>query len=184
MEMWEYEERQTQLQTEARDWLLTNYPTNAFVTLTSRAKTGMSYETAEKVFGTFAHGLKSYLFGAKSKKRISLIPFVEGYDKCSGLSKKLGLREGTHIHCLMNLPGNPIDHMAVVRGLWMNSSSVCGNPKFYCPNNNNWFLPLTTDKRRRIFANYAVKTCDTNFDAALVKFMPFSAYDLRVRPTS
>jgi hypothetical protein len=173
MEMWEYEERQTRLQEAARDWLMHCYPTNAFVTLTSSAEAGISYETAEKVFGTFAHGLKCYLFGAKSKKRINLIPVVEGYDKCHGMSKTLGLRQGTHIHCLMNLPGNPMDHMDAIRDLWMDSSGVCGDPKIHCPNNDDWFLPLDTAKKKRVFTNYALKSCETNLDAVLVKFVPF-----------
>ena len=145
---------------------------NAFVTLTSRARRGMSYEQAEKAFGTFAHSLKCHLFSAKSKKRIHMVPVVEGYSRQPGLAAKLGLREGTHIHCLMTLPGDPMAYMDVVAGLWRSSNSVCGDPAVYCPNSNNWFLELNTTEVRQIYVNYALKTCTTDTDAVLWDFVP------------
>lgn len=172
MEMLEYEEHQTQLQRVTRDWLLENYPTNTFVTLTFSAEAGVSYSDAEGAFGSFVHRLRSHLHGAKSKKLIPMVPVVEGYDKCYGMSKKLGMRESTHIHCLMNLDGNPKDLMHVVRRCWLDSSPLCGDPHIYCPNSDDWFLDLDTVKKRRIFVNYSLKTCTTNLDAVLVKFVP------------
>lgn len=172
MEFWEYEEQQTEMQSAVRDWILSDYAPNVFVTLTSRAENGMSFGTAERVFGTFAHQLKSYLFASKSKRRIPMVPIVEGTKRWHDMAIKLGMRRGTHIHCLMKLPGNAADHMEAVRRIWKNSSSVCGDPEVYCPNNNNWFLELDTATKQRVFVNYALKRCDSDTETVLWDFVP------------
>jgi hypothetical protein len=79
----------------------------------------------------------------------------------------------------MNLPGNPTEHMEAIRNLWKNSSSVCGDPHVYCPNSNKWFLELNTAKEKRIYINYALKTCATNTDAVLWKYVSVRHNDLR-----
>jgi hypothetical protein len=162
----------TEMQRQAAEWLLRGEP-NVVVTLTFDTEEGVSYKFAEEVFGTFAHKLKCHLFSKKSKKRIPMCPSVEHYGReMMWKTSAPGVRQGTHIHCLMRLPGNPMDYMEVVRKLWVSSNSLCGNPKVNCPNNDDWFKELATEESRRRMTNYALKTCGNNFDAVLVKFMP------------
>lgn len=167
----DYEEKQTKIQTDARDWLLRVEP-NVFVTLTFNSGMGVDDKCARRVFGTFAHKLKCQLFGRNSKKRIGMCPVIEGSDAEGESSNAKGRREQTHIHCLMKLPGKPMDYMEMVCRLWVESSEVCGNPKIYCPKSNDWFLEISTNEKRRALTNYVLKTCSLDIDAVLLDFVP------------
>lgn len=170
----DYEEKQTKTQTDAREWLLRVEP-NVFVTLTFKSEMGVERDYAEKVFGTFMHKLKCQLFGRNSKKRIWMCAVIEGNDAEGASSNAEGCREQTHIHCLMRLPGNPMDYMEMVSRFWVESSQICGNPKIYCPNNNNWFLEISNSEKRRALTNYVLKTCSMDIDAVLHDFVSFGS---------
>jgi len=165
----EYEQRQTELQKVTRDWLLRGEP-NVIVTLTFRSEDKVTFENAVKVFGTFAHQLKSHFFGEKSKKRIYMVPVVEGYQ--APQMEGLAADKRTHIHCLMRLPDDPSAYKGVIREVWMASSGICGDPNVYCPNNDDWFLVLDSEERKRVFTNYVLKTCGIDTEAVLWKFVP------------
>ena len=161
----------TALQVQTADWLLREEH-NVMVTLTFAGDDGVSYKFAEKAFGAFAHKLKCHLFGKKSKKRIAMCPMVEDYGtEMMWSTSPAGVRQGTHIHCLMRLPGSPKDHREVVRKLWRSSGRFCGDPKINCPISDDWYVELEEHNRERL-TNYALKKCEYNIDGVLVKFVP------------
>lgn len=167
----------TEFQQQAADWLQRGEH-NVMVTLTFSGDDGVGYKFAEKAFGTFAHKLKCHLFGKKSKKRIPMCPIVEDFGKEMVWSTSPpGVRQGTHIHCLMRLPGSPIDYKDVVRKFWRSSGRLCGDPKVNCPDRDDWFIELNSEHDRSELTHYVLKKCDDNFDGVLVMFMP-------IRPTT
>src|SRR5690606_7369534 len=118
---------------------------NVMVTLTFSGHEGVTYKGAEKVFGIFAHQLKCHLFGRNSRRRIPMCPIVEDYGaEMMWSTSPGGVRQGTHIHCLMRLPDDPLNYKEVVRQLWRASGPLCGDPKTNCPGSDDWFRPLTT----------------------------------------
>lgn len=162
----------TALQVQAADWLLREEH-NVMVTLTFSGDGGVSYKLAEKAFGTFAHKLKCHLFGRSSKKRIALCPIVEDYGtEMMWSTSPAGVRQGTHIHCLMRLPGSPMCHKDMVRRLWRASGHRCGDPRVNCPGKDDWYVEIGTDCDRVELTNYALKKCDDSTDGILVKFVP------------
>jgi len=162
----------SEFQRQAADWLL-GAEHNAMVTLTFSGEVGVSYKLAEKAFGTFAHKFKCHLFGRNSKKRISMCPVVEGFGgEMMWNTSAAGTRQGTHIHCLMRLPGCPVDYREVVRTLWRSSGKHCGDPKVNCPNRDDWFIELDDARDRDEMTNYVLKKCGDNLDGVLVMFMP------------
>lgn len=161
----------SELQLATRDFALSG-DVNVFGTFTFDAERGVGYGQAEDIFGTFIHALKCHLFGRNSKKRIHLFPVVEGYWRDQAMARRLGIREGTHIHALMNLPHDPLSYRDVVRELWMDSHSVCGDPHVYCPKSDKWFLDIRGAGLREVYAEYAVKTCAIDTDAVLWKYVP------------
>lgn len=167
----------TEFQRQAADWLL-GAEHNAMITLTFSGETGVSYNLAEKAFGSFAHKLKCHLFGANSKKRISMCPIVEDFGgEMMWSTSATGTRQGTHIHCLMRLPGCPTTHKEVVRKLWRSSGKLCADPKVNCPNRDDWFIELDDADSKNEMTHYVLKKCDDNFDGVLVMFVP-------IRPTT
>lgn len=170
MDTTEYEQQQTRLQATTRDWILRGEP-NAFVTLTFKSEAEVSFRYAEKVFGTFAHELKCQLFGKKSKKRILMVPIIEGYASKQQRAA-LTADQRTHVHSLFRFPQNPTNYKETVRQIWVGSSGVCGDPTIYCPDNERWFRELVGDETKRIHTNYALKTCGQDTEAVLWKFVP------------
>ena len=162
----------TEFQRQAADWLL-SAEHNAMVTLTFSGDAGVSYKLAEKAFGSFAHKLKCHLFGANSKKRIPMCPIVEDFGgEMMWSTSAADTRQGTHIHCLMRLPGCPMTYKEVVRKLWRSSGKWCGNPNVNCPNRDDWFIELDEEHAKNEMTDYVLKKCDDNFDGVLVMFMP------------
>ncbi len=146
------------------------------VTLTFSGDEGVTYGFAEKAFGVFAHKLKCHLFGKNSKKRIAMCPIVEDYgSEVMWSTSPAGVRQGTHIHCLMRLPGRPADHRDVVRRFWRASGARCGDPKVNCPGKDTWFVEMATQQDREKLTNYALKKCEADIDGILVKFVPTRA---------
>ncbi len=146
------------------------------VTLTFSGENGVSYSFAEKAFGAFAHKLKCRLFGRNSKKRIAMCPIVEDYGtEVVWSTSPAGVRQGTHIHCLMRLPGSVTDYKEVIRKLWRASGRLCGNPTINCPKRDDWYVEITEEHERVELTNYALKKCDDNIDGVLVKFVPILA---------
>lgn len=175
MEDTDSKKSRTALQERTAEWLLRGEH-NVMVTLTFSGDRGVSYNHAEKVFGKFAHGLKSHLFGAKSKKRIAMCPIVEDYGtEMMWSTSAAGVRQGTHIHCLLRLPGSPMDHKDVVRKLWRSSGRCCGDPKINCPNRDDWYVEMKEEHDRVELTNCALKKCEHNIDGILVKFVPIRA---------
>ncbi len=165
----------TALQVQTADWLLRGEH-NVMVTLTFSGEDGASYKFAEKAFGAFAHKLKCHLFGTNSKKRIAMCPIDEDYGtEMMWSTSSAGVRQGTHIHCLMRLPGSPMDHRDLVRKLWRSSGRRCGDPKINCPNRDDWYVEMKEEHDRFELTNYALKKCENNIDGILVKFVPIRA---------
>lgn len=165
----------TALQVQTSEWLLRGEH-NVMVTLTFSGDVGVSYTFAEKAFGTFAHKLKCHLFGKNSKKRIAMCPIVEDYGaEMMWSTSPAGVRQGTHIHCLMRLPGSPMDHKDVVRNLWRSSGRCCGDPIISCPNRDDWYVEMKEEQDRVELTNYALKKCERNIDGILIKFVPIRA---------
>lgn len=165
MDTQEYEQRQTTLQKATRDWLLRGQA-NAFITLTFRSEAGVSFSFGEKAFGAFIHDLKCNLFGEKSKKRLFVVPVIEGYV----LAKHEPNR--THIHILVKFPGDPLNYKEVVRRSWMASSRLSGDPLVYDPSNEQWFKDISDQELCRIETNYVLKTCAMDTEAILWKYVP------------
>lgn len=165
----------TDLQVQTADWLLSSEH-NVMVTLTFSGRNGVSYKFAEATFGTFAHKLKCYLFGTNSKKRIAMCPIVEGFGtEMMWSTSPSGVRQGTHIHCLMRLPGSPMDHKDVVRKLWRTSGQRCGDPIVNCPGRDNWYVEIDAEHDRTELTSYVLKKCEEDIDGILVKFVPTRA---------
>ena len=165
----------TALQVQTADWLLRGEH-NVMVTLTFSGNEGVSYKLAEKAFGTFAHKLKCHLFSRNSKRRIAMCPIVEGYGtEMMWSTSPAGVRQGTHIHCLMRLPGSPTDHKEMIRKLWQSSGRRCGDPRVNCPGKSDWYAEIGTEHDRVELTNYALKKCKDNIDGILVKFVPTRA---------
>jgi hypothetical protein len=167
--------RQTALQTVTRDWLLRGKP-NAFVTLTFRPEKGVSFNYAQRVTGTFVHGMKAEMFGEKSKKRFFVVPVIEGYVQTKHKPRR------THIHCLMKLPNDPSSYMAMIRRVWLNSSPFSGDPLVYDPDiDQNDDAGIEQHVEKKWFKNiyeaggaidYVLKTCAFDTQAILWKFVP------------
>lgn len=170
MEDSEYEERQTELQRGlASHFLQDNY--NAFITLTFRSEDSVSYDYAEKTFGRFMHALRCSLFKERCTYRMPLVPVVESYPGrplCSGAP--CDPIERTHIHCCIKLPGNPLDHKELVRKRWLGAGGVCGDPQIYCPNGEDWYIPLYTPAVMRKYVNYSLKQCCSDHQPVLWNF--------------
>ena len=170
MENHQYEQRQTKLQEATRDLILKGNPNN-FTTLTF--KENVSFKYARECYGSFASGLKRELFGWKSRKRILMFPVVESTGDGMNRATHHDIFGGRiHIHSVMGLPGNPQDHKELVLNLWMQSGGLCGNPCVYCPNSDDWFLDFDDKQKRRVMANYAVKTCANDHAGVLWDFVP------------
>jgi len=146
------------------------------VTLTFSGDEGVTYNFAEKAFGAFVHKLKCHLFGRNSKKRIAMCPIVEDYGtEMMWSTSPAGVRQGTHIHCLMRLPGSPMDYKDVVRKLWRSSGRRCGDPRVNCPGKDDWYVEIDSEHDRAELTNYALKMCEDNADGILVLFVPTRA---------
>ncbi len=171
MHITEYERSQTKLQAAIEQMILDGKP-NVFITLRPNVEDGVSFERMEKLFGIFAYKLKCKLFGRGSKKRIFMVPVVEKYAEGESFGALTKNSDGTHIHCLVHFPGDPIDYKEMVRGLWINSSNACGDPDIYCPDSEKWFTVLNTEESQRALAKYIVKTCTEDTQAVLWKFVP------------
>ncbi|WP_313231381.1 hypothetical protein [Stenotrophomonas acidaminiphila] len=170
MEDWEYEARQTELQKGlASHFLQDNY--NAFITLTFRSEGSVSYEYAEKTFGRFMHALRCSLFKERCAYRMPLVPVVESYPGrplCSGAPSDP--IERTHIHCCIKLPGNPLGHKELVQKRWLGAGGACGDPEIYCPNGEDWYIPLYTPVLMRKYVNYSLKQCCSDHQPVLWNF--------------
>ena len=177
----EYEAQQTPIQIALREWVLPTEP-NTFITLTFCDEFGVSYDQAAKAFGAFAHSIKCHFHGKNSKKRLFMFPVVEksGVEVSGSRTKR---QDGTHIHCLMQLANDPIEHIEITRLSWMMAADICGDPNIYCPEKEGWYLPMTDYGTRRKLTNYAIKSCALNTDTVLWKFVPKNR-DLRARLTS
>lgn len=166
----DYEAQQTDLQKAlARHFLQEGY--NAFVTLTFRAENSVSYLDARKVFGRFMHGARCSLYKERSTYRMPLLPVMESYPGrplCSGFP--VDPNERTHFHCCINLPGSPQDHKDLIRRAWVDASGVCGDPKIYCPNSDQWFIEIATPVEMRRYVNYSLKQCRYDHEPVLWDF--------------
>ncbi|GAB2805131.1 hypothetical protein [Dyella kyungheensis] len=160
----------TDLQRSAINWLR-EAKVNAFITYSFRKE--VSFTAAEKIFGTYAYGLKSAFFGRNSTKRFPMVPIVEKYHQGDSYAALLTPEEGIHIHCFMQLPDYPCNHKETIRELWTKSDQRCGDPAVYCPKDDGWFVEIKTSDDQDRLINYALKTCQQNTDAVLWKFVSF-----------
>lgn len=142
---------------------------NAFVTLTFCAESNLSYNRVARIFGRFLHRLKVQLFGRNSKKRLSLVPVIEKFDRDNLYRARGDLN--THVHVLIRFPGNPQEYKALVARLWKSSSRVCGDPAIYCPKDDGWFLTSKSESFSEEMAGYLTKTCTINTDAVLWQYV-------------
>lgn len=161
--------RSTQLQSMLSDWFISAAP-NVMATLTFKTELGVRQSAAEKAFKRFSAKLTAELGNRYPGKQVLLIPVVENSREQLwryGLTR-YG-REGTHIHALMKLPGDMDENRALVRKLWVKTSRViCGDPKVYCPNSNDWFIKLSTRDEQRTYIGYAVKHMQADCTGLLV----------------
>jgi hypothetical protein len=161
-----------EINTEARAWLLSRAEYNVMVTHTFRGDYGVSYEQAKRIFGLFVRRLRDELFGRRSRRRIPMAPVVEDYkEQLQQRGVEVGEREGTHIHCLMALPGPPADYKEVVRRLWEDSHESCGKPRVYCPGSDKWFLEISNAELRGVLMSYVLKRCEFDVDGLLVQYL-------------
>lgn len=166
------EARKIDLQMTTAKWLRSGNH-NAFVTLTFRDEGKVSYAYAERTFGRFINSLRGALFGKRSKRRLALVPVIEGYDRSSFYRTRNDLH--IHIHCLIQLPGTPREHMSTVAELWKGTDRRCGDPDVYCPNSNDWFLTPDSDDFKDKVTTYSLKTCGADTDAILWKYVSFGS---------
>jgi len=143
---------------------------NAFITLTFRSGMKISYNRAEKLFGRFLYKLKARVFGRNSKRRLPLVAAIEKFDKDDLYRTRDDLN--THVHVLVRFPGDPKNFKELVAGLWKSCSSVCGDPKVYCPSTDGWFrTPDSSNFGADVAASYITKTCRINTDAILWRYV-------------
>jgi len=164
--------KSTQLQSTLSDWFLLASP-NVMATLTFKTETEVRQSAAEKAFKRFSAKLTFELASRHPKKKVLLIPVVENSREQlwrRGLNS-YG-REGTHIHALMQLPGDLDENRALVRKLWIRTSrQICGGPNVYCPNSNEWFIKLSTRDEQRTYIGYAVEHMQSDCSGLLVDCM-------------
>ena len=111
-----------------------------------------------------------------------MVPVIEGYAKGQSYAALYKPSDDTHIHCLLKLPGDPLDHKEMIRKIWLASSKLSGDPNIYCPeggeegnrkgSGEGWFKLLATDDLKTVFAGYNLKTCGNELDPVLLKFVP------------
>lgn len=163
----------TDLQEAAKSWVLKRAEYNVMATFTFRKDEGVSYGEAKWMFGLFVRRLRDALWGRRSnrKRRLALVPVVEDYKEQLQRRGIVDCREGTHIHCLMALPGDPMDYKEVVHRLWVGTHPFCGEPKVYCPDSDDWYVPITNEHLRGVYAGYILKRCQFDVDGLLVQYM-------------
>ena len=162
--------RQTELQKAlAEGFLQDDY--NAFITLTYKTEGSVSYAYARRTFGRFMHAVRCSLYKETCTYRMPLVPVVESYPGrplCSGAP--YFPTERTHIHFCIKLPGNPLDHKEMIRRKWLDAGGACGDPSVYCPNGENWYIPLSEPAEIEAYVNYLLKQCCTDSEPLLLDF--------------
>jgi hypothetical protein len=148
----------TTTQTMLLDWFSAARP-NVMATLTFKGMHGVRIAAAERTFKRFSANLLSEVSATHPKAEVRLVPVVEN---SSEQLRSYGLtpygREGTHLHVLMRLPGDLVEQRERVRKLWIGSNKMlCGDPRVYCPESNDWFVELTTRAERSTYISYVVK---------------------------
>lgn len=162
----------SELQQATIDWLCDRAEHNVMVTFTFKSANGVGYGEAKWIFGLFVRRLRDRLLGRRSKRKIPMAPVLEDYrEQLQSRGLTTDVREGTHVHCLMQLPGNPMDHMDMVREVWAGSHEKCGEPTVYCPGSDLWFLPIGSEGLRATLTGYVVKRFELDVDGLLVQYM-------------
>lgn len=170
MEENQYELSQTKLQRALSEHFIKD-DYNVFVTLTFKAADSVSYHYAQKSFGRFIHAIRCSLYKESCTYRMPLVAVVESYPGRSLCSEiPYHPNERTHIHFCIKLPGNPLDQKELVRRSWLDAGGQCGDPKVYCPNSDQWFVPIATQCEMKKYVNYSLKQCRTDHEPVLWKF--------------
>ncbi|WP_456999602.1 hypothetical protein [Luteimonas sp. A534] len=164
---------QTRLQAELADWLGQGH-FNVMITLTFDSADGVSLALATKLFGKFLQRLAPIVLRKGIRNgRVPMVPIIE--DSKEQL-RELGLtmegREGTHLHVLMRLRGDdPYKYKDAIKEAWKVTGRLCGDPKIYCPDSDQWFLPLTSGALRKTYVGYVLKQQATDTLGLLVKYL-------------
>lgn len=163
----------TRLQEEMADWLYeANF--NVMVTLTFDSEDGVSHPLATKLFGKFLQRLTPIVLRRGIRNgRVPMAPIIEDSNE---QLRELGLpmegREGTHLHVLMRLRGDdPYKYKDAIAKAWKATNRLCGDPKIYCPDSDQWYLPLTSDELQKTYVGYVVKQQETDTLGLLVKYL-------------
>jgi len=164
------EYHRSRLQEATLAWLL-GTEWNAMVTFTFNGERGVSYWTASKIFGQFLTRLKHVALGRKSRRRIPMAPIVEdSKEQLRQCGLTMDGREGTHVHCLFQFPDDLGAYKEVMPDIWRGTAKVCGDPKVYCPNSTEWFLPLD-NATRDIYTGYVLKYCRVDTLGLLYQYL-------------
>lgn len=148
---------QTPNQRELAGWISkTDY--NIFATLTFKPEFGVKLRGAERAFAKFASSLAAH-FEKSGMSMPAIVPVIEGsYEQWFRLGTTFLGREGTHIHVLMQLPGEIDANRELIRKLWVQAGKrICGDPRVYCPSSNDWFKEITTAEERDAYIGYVTK---------------------------
>lgn len=153
-------------------WLENRAPYNVMFTGTFRSEDGITYGMAKLIFAMFVGRLRDRVFGRKSKRRIAMVPVLEGYmEQMQRRGLASGFREGTHIHVLIDLPLPTAEGKEVVLQCWKETHRLCGDPAVYCPDSDRWYLEITDAPMRASLIGYVLKRCRQNLDGLLLDYM-------------
>lgn len=164
----------TPLQRATKRWVLKRAEYNAMVTFTFSKEGGVGYEEAKWIFGLFMRRFRDEIWGRRSNRnrRIPIVPVVEDYrEQLQKRGNGVDAREGTHIHCLVAFPSEPLSYKDVVQRVWAGTHPWCGNPSVYCPDSDGWFVQISNDSLRRVYSGYILKRCRIDVDGLLLQYM-------------
>lgn len=141
---------------------------NCMVTLTFNTRSGpVTCEQAAARFGRLIRSLSSSKHGEKSKKKIANASFIE-----------LTAKGVPHIHSMMELCGAAEENRILLRTLWTDVHSSCGDPSEHDPGGEKWYVEIADEVNRGNLRQYVTKECIENCENFLEKY----AYFGPVRP--
>jgi hypothetical protein len=164
----------TRLQAEMADWL-GQVEWNLMVTFTFSAEDGVSLPLASKLFGKFIPRLREIVLRKGSRSKIKMAAFVEdSREQLQNVGLQVDGREGTHIHVLLHVRGDDLyKYKDAIEKAWKATNRLCGDPTIYCPDSDEWYLPLTSGEMRRGYTGYVLKHHGTDTLGLLIQFLNF-----------
>ena len=162
----------TRLQAATAEWL-GEVEWNLMVTFTFKREGGVSLPLATKLFGNFIPRLREIVLRKGSTRRIPMAAVVENSrEQLQNVGLQVDGREGTHIHVLLRVRGDdPYKYKDAIEKAWKLTNRFCGDPTVYCPDSDEWYLPLTSDEMRKGYTGYILKHHGTDTLGLLIPYL-------------